>query len=107
MNNTRIFLERVNFGRYVNVHMAVEHDMERRSVAEPVVFREVTDGAVESAPPMLQIRPEQAQNLMDELWTVGFRPTQGQQSEGQMGATTNHLNDMRALVSALAKVQLP
>lgn len=107
MKTTRFFLERGNYGRYVNVHMAVEHDMERRSVAEPVVFREVTDGAVESSPPMLQIRPEQAQNLMDELWTVGFRPTQGQQSEGQMGATTNHLNDMRAIVSALAKVQLP
>ena len=60
-----------------------------------------------TAPRVLQLTPEQAQTLMDELWTVGLRPTQGQQSEGQMGATTNHLNDMRAIVSALAKVQLP
>jgi hypothetical protein len=106
MTTARFFLERVDFGERINLHMALkDHDF-YRSVAQPVIFeaRKEADGPTS---PMLQLTPEQAQNLMDELWTVGFRPTQGQQSEGQMGATTNHLNDMRAIVSALAKVQLP
>ncbi|MFZ2306827.1 MAG: hypothetical protein WAW73_20325 [Rhodoferax sp.] len=106
MKGTRIFLERVNFGRFVNMHMAVESQPNVWAVANPVTFT-VSDEIATLAPPMMQFTPDQAQALMDELWTVGFRPTQGQQSEGQMGATTRHLEDMRAMVAALAKVQLP
>lgn len=106
MKNTRIFLERVNFGSAVNMHMAVEADNGTWDVAQPVVFT-ASDIGAELHRPMLKLRPNQAQQLMDELWTVGFRPTQGQQSEGQMGATTRHLNDMRAMVAKLAKVELP
>lgn len=106
MKGTRIFLERVNFGRFINMHMAVQNVSFEWAVANPVTFT-VTDEIATLTPPMMQFIPDQAQNLMDELWTVGFRPTQGKQSEGQMGATTYHLNDMRALVAALAKVHLP
>lgn len=47
--------------------------------------------------PSLSIMPEQAQSLMDDLWTCGFRPTQGRQSEGVTEAQGRHLEDMRAL----------
>lgn len=107
MNTARFFLERVDFGERINMHMAVKGDnCERSSVAQPVIFVARTPGDPPSLP-MLQLTPEQAQSLMDELWTVGLRPTQGKQSEGKMGATSKHLEDMRAIVSALAKVQLP
>lgn len=106
MKQTEIFAERVNFGRFVHVSMSVRDAFGKLSVARPVVFEVAEDDHL-AMDPMLRLTPGQAQKLMDELWTIGFRPTQGQQSEGQMGATTRHLNDMRAMVAGLAKVQLP
>lgn len=107
MKGTRIFLERVQYGRFITMHMAVESQPNVWGVAMPVAFSAMSDDDAEMAQPMMRFTPHQAQSLMDELWRVGLRPTQGQQSEGQMAATTRHLEDMRAMVSTLAKVQLP
>lgn len=105
---TEIYSELANFGRYVHVHMRTGGP-DQFFIAKPVEF-EADKGESENeamGAPMLRLGTHQAQLLMDSLWQVGFRPTQGQQSEGQMAATTKHLNDMRSLVSALAKVELP
>lgn len=105
---TEIYSELVNFGRYVHLHMRTGGP-ERFFIAKPVEFESAENERGEEimGPPMLRLGTHQAQLLMDSLWQVGLRPTQGQQSEGQMAATTKHLNDMRSLVSALAKVELP
>lgn len=105
---TEIFSELANFGRYVHVHMRTGGP-DRFFIAKPVEFEPAeNEPDYESmGQPMLRLGQHQAQLLMDSLWQVGFRPTQGQQSEGQMTATTKHLNDMRSLVSKLAKVELP
>lgn len=41
---------------------------------------------------------EDAQVLMDDLWNVGLRPTEGTGSAGAMAATQNHLKDLQRLV---------
>lgn len=46
----------------------------------------------------MRLRPDEAQQFMDELWRVGIRPTNGAGSAGQMSATEKHLEDMRRLV---------
>lgn len=46
----------------------------------------------------LSIAPETAQELMNELWNAGIRPTEGHGSTGQLAATERHLEDLRALV---------
>lgn len=48
--------------------------------------------------PTLEIRREEAQEFMDQLWNCGIRPTEGAGSVGQMAATERHLEDMRRLV---------
>ncbi len=48
--------------------------------------------------PNLSLEQEAAQELMDELWRVGIRPTDGAGSAGAMAATVRHLEDMRHLV---------
>jgi hypothetical protein len=50
-------------------------------------------------PPTFEVEPEEAQNLMDELWRCGLRPTEGTGSAGSLAATERHLKDMRALVA--------
>lgn len=52
------------------------------------------------------LTPENAQALMDNLWTCGVRPTEGKGSAGAMVATENHLKDMRAIVSDRLKIML-
>ncbi len=48
--------------------------------------------------PTVLMSRDSAQQLMDELWNVGLRPTEGAGSAGSLAATERHLNDMRALV---------
>lgn len=38
------------------------------------------------------------QELIDELWRSGFRPSEGTGSAGALSATQKHLEDMRRLV---------
>ena len=62
----------------------------------------------EYAPPdegMVRLDDMAAQLLMDDLWRMGYRPT-SEGTEGQAAAMRGHLNDMRAIVSKLANVDL-
>jgi hypothetical protein len=45
--------------------------------------------------PLLVIRMEQAQVLMDDLWNAGVRPTEGAGSAGAMRAAEHHIADLR------------
>lgn len=69
---------------------------------EPVTFRAFPeDEAIayaEERSAGLTIQKETAQSLMDQLWNLGIRPTEGHGSTGQLAATEAHLADMRALV---------
>ena len=76
-----------------------ENNSTKKYIAKPLVFRELgeSDFGIEQ-PHTFTVEIECAQQLMDELWRVGIRPTNGAGSTGQLAATERHLNDMRALV---------
>ncbi len=68
--------------------------------AAPIVFSKIdptTDHMIERGPDLHMSR-NSAQALMDELWHVGLRPTEGTGSAGSLAATERHLADMRAIV---------
>lgn len=66
---------------------------EWREVKEELVLQnDMQDG-------ILSVGGEQCQKLMDDLFRIGFRPTDGQGSAGQMDAVQKHLLDMRCLVA--------
>jgi hypothetical protein len=56
MKGTHIFLERVNFGRFVNLHMAVQSGSSQWAVAQPVTFVVTDDNACHTQP-ALQLEP--------------------------------------------------
>jgi hypothetical protein len=70
------------------------------AVGLPVQMKVLTPSEMDSfaAEPTLSLKPETAQQLMDELWNCGLRPTEGTGSAGAMAATQAHLQDMRTLV---------
>jgi hypothetical protein len=57
---------------------------------------QVDEGTI--PPVAMQLRDEQAQDLIDKLWQAGYRPTEGKGSAGALAATERHLADMRRLV---------
>lgn len=72
------------------------------SLGTTIEMHPLDESGVFMPQPTLTLRPDEAQQFMDELWRTGIRPTEGAGSVGQMAATEKHLEDMRRLVFAPA-----
>ena len=79
--------------------ITTRNGQETVAVVKPLTLETLTDEnmAVE-LPVMVSLRPDEAQQFMDELWRAGIRPSEGAGSVGQLGAVKAHLEDMRTLV---------
>lgn len=69
--------------------------------ALPVIFSPADEGAF--VEPALMIDQDGAQQLMDELWRAGIRPTEGSGSAGSLAATERHLADMKVIAFSALK----
>ena len=72
-------------------------------VAHPLTMRTVEAG--EWSEPSARMTGDAAQQLMDELWRCGLRPSEGSGSAGSLAATERHLADMRELAFSALKVK--
>lgn len=61
-----------------------------------ISLADITPGAEVS--PVLSLTQTDMQSLMDQLWSCGVRPTEGQGSAGAMAAVQEHLKDLRRLL---------
>lgn len=70
------------------------------SIPETVKFRRISkDEELSCIPePNLIIETYAAQELMNDLWNCGIRPSQAKGTAGQLEAVNKHLEDMRTLV---------
>jgi len=64
-------------------------------IADNLTLLEAQEG--DWSEPFLRMNQEQAQQLLDELWTCGLRP-RDIGTAGHLAATNKHLEDMRTLV---------
>lgn len=71
-------------------------DEDKVGIARPLTFEKV-DRFMAYGDPTMSLRPDAAQQLMDELWRCGLRPTEGTGSAGALVATQRHLEDMRKI----------
>jgi hypothetical protein len=71
---------------------------EFRQTIGRMVFEEREEGMVVPDSDGLVLNDENAQQLMDALWNIGVRPTEGNGSAGSLAATIRHLEDMRSIV---------
>lgn len=74
-------------------------------LAAPVTMVPHERGAI--AQPMLRLDIQTAQQLMDELWQCGLRPTEGSGSAGSLAATERHLKDMQTIAMGLLRKNNP
>jgi len=73
----------------------------RIGIAQPIMFKAISEG--ELSEKALNISNESAQQLMDELWLCGYRPTEGTGSAGALAATQKHLEDMKKISNGALK----
>ena len=86
-------VERHDWGNKVCLYAAAGG--ETRAYAEPVVFAESN---TDCCAPFLELNPEAAQRLVDELWASGLRPSRHTDEASKIDAVQYHLEDMRKLV---------
>jgi hypothetical protein len=101
MLNTKFFITRHPWSDGVGLHLLQRERGEQNvnRIAEGLTYRALKEGEDAIAPmPLVQLRVEEAQQLMDELWHAGLRPSEGSGSAGALAATQRHLEDLRALV---------
>lgn len=72
-----------------------DSDCKRRVVTQLVASTVEDSICIE---PTCTITSAAAQELMDQLWQCGLRPSEGTGSAGALAATQRHLDDMRRLV---------
>lgn len=70
---------------------------ENYALAEPLIMTTRTEQFV-PLEPTTTLSLTAAQQLIDDLWDCGLRPSEGSGSAGAMAATERHLKDMQTLV---------
>lgn len=55
--------------------------------------------------PLTTLELNEAQELMDELWNCGIRPTDGAGSAGAMQRAENHIKDLQKITYKLLKIE--
>lgn len=109
MNKLKFYARRSSpWGDAVDLFAFARHDDSVRITAMPVTFFSEDNSKVGTeAQPFMSVDRDSAQRLMDELWNVGLRPSEGSGSAGSLAATERHLADLRAIVQKTMDVKLP
>jgi hypothetical protein len=47
----------------------------------------------------MTLHHEEAEQIFQQLWDLGFRPSNGEGSAGQLAATERHLSEMSAIAN--------
>jgi hypothetical protein len=101
--NMRITADRHPWNLFIELRAGVQAEDGGFSVAMPLVLADLPEG--QSADPFMKLTPADAQQLLDELWRCGIRPSQEQGSVGQSAAMQKHLDDMRTIAFHVLKVK--
>ena len=98
-----IWLSRSGFGPYERIDVVLAKDTTSGVLAltQGGEWQCVEDGSM--IDPSFRLTSDEAQGLMDRLWTLGLRPTEGAGSAGSLAATERHLADMREIALGALK----
>ncbi len=96
-----LMARRENWSEGISIYMRQRTVGIGESIAAPVTMVKHEPGLM--AEPMLRIGIQQAQQLIDELWQCGLRPSEGTGSAGSLAATERHLKDMQAVALGLLR----
>lgn len=96
----KFYLERPLWRDTIAMRIAINTENSDRfavAVAMPLAWQTVPRGELAPNEPAAELSTGEAQQLMDELWNIGLRPSEGSGSAGALAAVQNHLEDMRTI----------
>ena len=73
------------------------------SVGDPVIMRAVTEVSDLRNDATFYLRDDEVQSLMDQFWTLGFRPSEGTGSAGALKQAENHIESLKKIAFALVE----
>jgi hypothetical protein len=82
---------------------AFQFDDKTHYCAEPLKFQ-ATERYVATGP-FIDIDSTEAQQLIDDLWDCGVRPSEGSGSAGALKAVQNHLADLKKVLFHTLKIK--
>lgn len=91
------------FNRRVDLWFKSSDGVQAPGLACEIQFRQY-DRAMQQ-PPCIRLEMGEAQQLIDELWRAGLRPSEGTGSAGALEATQKHLADLRTIALPLIEDQ--
>ena len=98
MQKVKVYAQR-SFMRSRDISLYIDDDSRRGLPCrrlKSVEFEDV-EAFEDDGPPLLDMSPESAQQLLDQLWNLGLRPSSEDGNVGMLKATQDHLKDMRAI----------
>lgn len=99
---------RTMYGMRVDIHFYLVQKQSQRILTMgqdgKVELVDLKDGQQEPMESQLVMTGQDVQVLVDQLYSLGFRPTEAMGSAGQLDAVNAHLQDMRKLVFERGKV---
>lgn len=105
LNGDRLPLEvmarREDWSGGISIYMREQTVGRGNQVAAPVTMVDQEPNTI--VEPMARLPIQAAQQLMDELWRCGVRPSEGSGSAGSLAATERHLKDMQAVAMGLLR----
>jgi|WetSurMetagenome_2_1015567.scaffolds.fasta_scaffold431908_3 hypothetical protein len=75
-------------------------DKENNCYATSINMKKVEDRMAEYVPSILNLEKNDLSRLMDQLWLLGIRPSNGSGDTNAFEAVKYHLEDMRKLITA-------
>lgn len=85
-----------DYANHIGIRIyAVDDDARQITHAATLVWQEVSEGEI--IPGALALQKSAAQELMDQLWMCGIRPTAEVGTEKALSATRAHLTDMQTI----------
>ena len=95
---------RMNGISFYGIDRASNDPMEgARAVAKPLAFsptEEKSAGWPDDGPTFV-LRNDQVQSLVDQLWSLGFRPSEGTGSAGSLAQAEAHIKTLQSIVAPL------
>lgn len=104
MRKTRIYAERSHYTGKIGIGIFATDPREPETIwfADPLAFKPNAFNV--SAPQYpLEIERDAAQDLMDQLWSIGIRPGGIETGNGALDATRAHLKDMQTIAFDLLR----
>lgn len=86
------------FGNTIALFVAQKLPSGSLAVAQNITFQTVEPDQALPPDPLLHLDAGEAQSLMDQLWHLGIRPTEGHGSTGQIAAVEAHRDDLRQML---------